>query len=221
MPVVKLLPDGESEMTNNQGERLYELVSAATAITDETLAGFGDLTAQQLNWKPGADRWSVAQCFDHLVTANAAYFPIFEKILSREKKDTFWESLPWLPAFWGKMLIKAVAPESPRKLKAPKIFQPSSSRVDGAIIGRFIDQQNQVIKYMKTSEGLDLEKTIISSPVTNLITYSLMDAYRIIIAHEKRHFLQALRVSQMEGFAKGSATLKERTRREAKGTGGA
>ena len=179
------------------------LISAADAITDETRAGFGGLTAQQLNWKPGADRWSVAQCFDHLVTTNGAYFPIFEKVLSGEKKNTFWESAPWLPALWGKMLIKAVDPESKRKLKAPKVFHPSSSAVDGAVIRRFIDQQNQVIKYMKATEYLDVEKIIISSPVTNLVTYSLMDAYRIIITHEKRHLLQAMRVSETGGFPRG------------------
>jgi len=190
-------------MTSNQGEHLFGLVSAAKAITDETLAGFSDLTAQQLNWKPSADQWCVGQCFDHLVTANDAFSPIFEKVLSGEKKNTFWESLPWLPAFWGKMLIKAVAPESTRKLKAPKLFHPSSSSVDEAIIRRFIDQQNQVITYLKASEDLDLEKIKISSPVTNLITYSLMDAYRIIITHEKRHLLQARRVLEMDGFPRG------------------
>src|SRR2546428_6955816 len=98
-------------MTSNRGEYLSGLVSAASAITDQTLAGFGDLTAPQLNWKPSADQWSVAQCFDHLVMVNETYFPTFEKILNGEKKNTFWESLPWLPALLGKMLIKAVAPE--------------------------------------------------------------------------------------------------------------
>ncbi len=189
-------------MTGHQGERLSELVSAAHAINDQALTRFGGLTAGQLNWKPGADRWSVAQCLDHLVTANVAYFPIFEKLLSGEKKNTFWESLPGLPALWGKLLVKAVAPESTRKLKAPKIFLPSSSQVDGAIVRRFIDQQNQVIGYMKATEGLDLDRTKISSPVSHYITYSLMDAYRIIIAHEKRHLLQAVRVAETDGFPK-------------------
>lgn len=189
-------------MTRNQGEHLSVLVSAASAITDETLAAFGDLTTPQLNWKPSAERWSVAQCFDHLVTANVAYFPIFEQVLGGEKKTTFWERLPWLPAFWGKLLIKAVAPESQRKLKAPKIFRPSSSTVDEAIIRRFVEQQNQVIKYMKATEGLDLERIKIPSPVTGFITYSLLDAYRIIINHEKRHLLQATRVSETDGFPK-------------------
>jgi DinB superfamily len=182
------------------GEDLSGLIYTANAITDETRLWFGGLTAWQLNWKPGAEQWSVAQCFDHLVTTNGAYFPIFEEVLSGEKKKTFWESAPWLPALWGKALIKAVDPESKRKLKAPKVFHPSSGSVDGTVIRRFIDQQNQVIRYMKATEYLDAEKIIISSPVTNLVTYSLMDAYRIIITHEKRHLLQAKRVSETDGF---------------------
>ena len=60
---------------------------------------------------------------------------------------------------------------------------------------------------MKATENLDLDKIKISSPVTNLITYSLMDAYRIIVVHEKRHFLQAVRVSEMNGFLKVSAEV--------------
>jgi hypothetical protein len=187
-------------MTRNQDEALSELVAKANAILNEILADFSRLSEQQLNWKPDTNQWSIAQCFDHLVTANRAYFPIFETILKREKQNTFWESLPWLPAFWGKMLIKAVAPESARKLKAPTVFHPSSSRIDGAVIQRFIDQQNQVIGYLKATEGLDVEKVIISSPVTKFITYSLLDAYRIIINHERRHLNQASRVLERTGF---------------------
>ena len=56
---------------------------------------------------------------------------------------------------------------------------------------------------MKATEELGLEKIKISSPVTHLITYSLMDAYRIIINHEQRHLLQAKRVAEMDGFPKG------------------
>jgi len=187
-------------MTTNQNGNLAGLVAAASTITDQTRASFGDLTAAQLNWKPGPDQWSAAQCFDHLITANATFFASFEEVLSGKKRNSFWESLPWLPSLWGKMLIKGVDPDSKRKLKAPKIFHPSISNVDGAIIHRFIDQQNQVVGYMNATAALDLEKVVISSPVNKLITYSLMDAYQIIINHEKRHLLQAMRVLEMDGF---------------------
>jgi DinB superfamily len=180
--------------------KLSDLLSEARTISKETLSSFGNLTAEQVNWKPNADHWSVAQCFDHLLIANAAYFPSFENLLSGKKNNTFWQSLPFLPSMWGKLVINAVAPETTRKRKNPKVFDPSSSAVDENIISRFIDQQNEIVRYMKATENMDLEKVTISSPVSNLITYSLMDAYRIIVTHEKRHVLQALRVLETAGF---------------------
>jgi uncharacterized damage-inducible protein DinB len=183
-------------------EPLSSLIAAANAVTQETQARFGHLTTQQLNWKPDASQWSIAQCLAHLVAASESYFPTFEQVLRGEKKSSLWERLPWLPALMGKLLIQAVAPETTRKLRAPKIIEPANSSIDEAIIRRFIDRQEQVIKYMKATEELDLEKIIITSPVTRFITYSLMDAYRFIVTHEKRHLLQATRVLAMEGFPK-------------------
>jgi len=187
-------------MTSIQTKTLSGLLSEANTISNETQAEFANLTGLQLNWKPSPDQWSIAQCFDHLVIANAAYFPTLENVLSGEKRNTFWEKLPFLPSLLGRLVIKAVAPETASKRKNPKIFDPSSSNVDDDIINRFIRQQNDIVRYMRTTENMDLEKITISSPVSNLITYSLLDAYRIIVTHEKRHFLQSLRVLEMKGF---------------------
>ena len=187
-------------MTSIQTKTLSGLLSEANTISNETRAEFANLTGLQLNWKPSPDQWSIAQCFDHLVIANAAYFPTLENVLSGEKRNTFWEKLPFLPSLLGRLVIKAVAPETASKRKNPKIFDPSSSNVDDDIINRFIRQQNDIVRYMRTTENMDLEKITISSPVSNLITYSLLDAYRIIVTHEKRHFLQSLRVLEMKGF---------------------
>jgi uncharacterized damage-inducible protein DinB len=187
-------------MTQQQAELFLKLIAEAELLAQQTVTNFGPLTATQLNWQPDATQWSIAQCFEHLLTANQSYFPTFEQILKGEKKTTFWQRVPVLPAIWGKMLVKAVAPETARKLKAPRIYQPASSAIDGDIIRGFVTQQQQLLNYMNAMEGMELANIIIPSPVTNLITYSLMDAYRIIVNHEKRHFQQATRVLRENGF---------------------
>ena len=53
---------------------------------------------------------------------------------------------------------------------------------------------------MKATEHLDLEKIVITSPVADAVIYSLMDAYRLIVVHEQRHFQQAKRVTEETGF---------------------
>ena len=178
---------------------LASLIAATNSIAAEAKTTFGHLTASQLNWKPAPERWSVAQCFDHLLTANEGFFPAIDNVLAG-KKRTFWESLPLLPALGGKLLIKAVEPASTRKFKAPKIFQPAQSDVRASVINDFVEQQAQIIEKMKASEHLDVEKIVISSPVTAVITYSLADAYRIIVVHEQRHFQQAKRVTEEAAF---------------------
>lgn len=184
-------------------ESLPVLIDVARKVPAEVRAEFGALRTDQLNWKPAADKWSVGQCFDHLLTSNGEYFPIFDRVLQGQKtSNTIWESLPGLPRFWGQMLIKSVSPDAARKQKAPKIFAPATSAVDAGIIPRFIDQQERVISYLNTITAVDADRIIITSPVARVITYSLLDACRVIVAHEQRHILQARRVTQLPEFPK-------------------
>lgn len=180
------------------------VIKDAKQIADDVRASFGDLSAAQLNWKPSAERWSIAQCFDHLITSNKGYLPIMESVRGGKKQNTFWERLPVLPGLAGKLLLKSLDPASARKLKAPRSFQPAESDISATIINDFVTQQEQVVEGMKSTSHLDLEKIVITSPALSVITYSLMDAYRIIVTHERRHFQQAQRVAADSGFPKPS-----------------
>ena len=182
---------------------LPALIEVANTVAPQVRAEFGSLRADQLNWKPSPDKWSVGQCFDHLIVSNAEYFPIFDRVLQGAKTtNTIWESLPGLPRLWGQMLIKAVSPDGARKQKAPKILAPTTSAVDAGIITRFIDQQERVVSYLNTITAVDAGTIIITSPVARVITYSLLDACRVIVAHEQRHILQARRLMQLPEFPK-------------------
>lgn len=184
---------------NAQKADLANLIATANNIANDAKSTFGHLSPVQLNWKPSADRWSVAQCFDHLLTSNKGYFPVIDNVFAG-KKRTFWESMPVLPGLAGKLLIKSMEPSSTRKVKAPKRFHPAQSEISASIINDFVGQQGKLVEKMKASEHLDLERTIITSPVSAAITYSLMDAYRLIVVHEQRHFQQAKRVIEESAF---------------------
>lgn len=179
---------------------LSDLIAEAERVKSEACAAFGSLSPVQINWKRSMEEWSIGQCFDHLITANRAYFPLLERIAAGEQKQTLWQRVPLVPGLFGRLLIGAVNPESARKLKAPRAFKPSSSDVAPDIINQFAQQQDELVRLMKATERLRPEKLIIPSPVSSLVTYSLMDGYRILVVHERRHFKQAERVMQAEGF---------------------
>lgn len=181
-------------------EQLDTLMQDARTVAADARSSFGNLSAAQLNWKPSAERWSIAQCFDHLINSNKGFFPVVESVLSGTRKTRFLERLPILPGLAGKLMIKSLDPASTRKYKAPKNFEPAQSDISASIIDDFVAQQEKIVEGMRSTSHLDLKRIVVTSPAVAFVTYSLMDAYRIIVVHEQRHFQQAQRVAAEPAF---------------------
>ncbi|HEX8747285.1 MAG TPA: DinB family protein [Pyrinomonadaceae bacterium] len=179
---------------------LTALIAEAERIRDEAAATFGRLSPAQLNWKPSAEEWSVGQCLDHLILTNRPYFPVFEKIAAGQQQTRLWERVPVLPGLFGKLVLGAVSPESARKVKARKGFVPAASDIDGQITSRFSQHQDELVRLMKATGALEIDKIIITSAIAPFVTYSLLNGYRIIVTHERRHFQQAERVMAAAAF---------------------
>jgi hypothetical protein len=62
------------------------------------------------------------------------------------------------------------------------------------VVDRFCDQQRGLKDAIKPLAFLDLDRTIITSPVARPVTYSLRHALLIVVRHEERHLNQAVRV---------------------------
>ena len=105
-----------------------------------------------------------------------------------------------LPRLFGSLVLGAVQPQAKRKLKADPRFLPSSSAIGSDIIARFVSHQADIIAHMQKTAGVPLRKVIVTSPVASFVTYSLYDAYRIIVTHERRHMAQARRVMEHAQF---------------------
>ena len=192
-------------MIRRKNSGLSALVKDMKAIADEAQARFGVLTVPQLNWKPSAEQWSVGQIFDHLIKSSEPYRSIITRVASGQYHARAWERISPLSGFWGRVVLRAVSPESPKKIKAPRVFQPSSSSVDDAVVRRFVSLQFAIAELMARTESLNLDKIIITSPVSSLFTYSLFDAYRILNSHGRRHLSQAQRLADL---ARGKLPLE-------------
>jgi hypothetical protein len=176
------------------------LIDEANAIAADAERGFARLTRDELNWKPGADKWSVAQCFEHLIKINSAYFPQWRRIEQGAYTPTWRDRVPLLARFFGSIVLRAVQPASRRKFKAAKHVEPSPSAIDADIIARFTAHQQEVIQHMKIAGSRDATAIMVTSPVAPIAFYSLLDAFRILVAHERRHMAQAERVVRAHGF---------------------
>ena len=163
---------------------------------------FPGISLHQLNWKPHPDNWSVGQCLDHLIVADCLYFPAFKKIAEDKYKMTRWQRWSPLSGVFGKILVSQMQENVKRKVKTARVFFPSASDIDAGIFDRFHKHLDSLLEYIAAFKKVDLDKTYITSPVSNFITYSLRNAVTLLVHHEHRHINLGIKVKSREEFPK-------------------
>jgi hypothetical protein len=183
---------------------LADVIAEFGTMAVDTDAVFGSLSERQLNWRPDQTRWSIAQCFDHLLNANAKMFESVDAAIRRPNAQTVWQRVPILPRLYGLMLIRSQAPETTRRMTAPRQARPSTSAIDRGIVQRFVAYQHEAAERVRALEGRDVDRIKMVSPFVSFITYSVLDGCRLIVTHQRRHFEQAYRVIREPGFPTGA-----------------
>lgn len=98
-----------------------DLVGQIEKLQGMALQHFSPLGQQQLNWKPAADRWSIAQCLHHLMVSNRYYFETFDKLLDGSHRIGFFQKLNPFKKMIGRYMVKALGPQ-PKKNTAHRPF---------------------------------------------------------------------------------------------------
>jgi hypothetical protein len=107
-----------------------------------------------------------------------------------------------LSGVWASFLKKATLPNPTQKTKTFEVFEPSKSEIPSDIARVFLNENERFKDLIRNLDKLNLEKTMMSSPVSNMIVYSLKDALIILANHEERHFNQAMNVMNQPAFPK-------------------
>jgi hypothetical protein len=179
---------------------LADVRAGLGAIAGDAQSTFGRLNVAQLNWSASPGQWSVGQCFDHLLSANRQMFAAADAALAGTAPRSVWQRLPVLPGLFGRALIRSQSPTSTKKYKAPAVAQPAASDVAADVIQRFVQQADIARTRLEGLDDAAAARTVMTSPFIRLITYSVLDGWRLIVAHEHRHCEQARRVTQSPGF---------------------
>jgi hypothetical protein len=181
---------------------LADVKTGLEAVARETAGTFGALDARQLNWRPDAARWSVGQCFEHLLTANRLMIGAAEDGLDPSRPRSVWQRLPILPGVLGRVMVRSQAPQATRKFKAPTPIRPTTSDIPADVIQRFVEQHREAVARVAKLDEQQAARTIMTSPFVRVVTYSVLDGWRLMFAHDRRHFEQAKRVMETPGFPK-------------------
>lgn len=177
-----------------------EMIADAEKIAEDSEKTFARLSGEQINWKPNAEIWSVGQCFEHLIVTNNLYFPNIQNVLDGRHRNNFFSKIPFSSGMIAFFMKNSLNPKQKRKMKTFKAFEPAASDISRTIIAGFIENQRKLISMIEAAKDFDNKKIKIAEPLSPLLNLRLGDAFEILLMHERRHFLQAERVTKEANF---------------------
>lgn len=166
---------------------------------------FEPLSESQRKWKPQPDKWSIAECLEHLNRYGDYYLSAMQNGIQKATQNG-WEKQTQFSSSWlGNWFANSMKPKSdgslPTKMSAPKDYNPANNEtVNPQYLAKFIDQQKQMLDLIQQAQKINLQKVKIPITLTRLIRIRLGDTFRFNIYHNERHVLQAQKVKQDANF---------------------
>ena len=159
----------------------------------------GGLDGAQANWRPAPDRWSVAQCLEHVAVVSGAALAGLEGIVAERPGRAAPTSTRYGPL--GRWFLAAQAPSTRARVRTPGAYRPSASQIDleGAT-ARFRAVQERLDAVIGAADGLDLGRVRMPSPVLPLLRLPIGIWLQALPIHALRHLEQAERVKAHPGF---------------------
>jgi len=145
--------------------------------------------------RPAPAAWSVAECIDHLATANRVYLAAMREPAERARQAGRTRRGPIRPGLFGGLFVYTLEP--PPKwwapMPLPPKIKPAPSPPLGPSFAAFIASQGRVRAFLQENAGLDLSGVLFPNPFVAGIRFSLATGLHVITAHERRHLAQAWR----------------------------
>lgn len=175
---------------------LRELADALDAAASDARDLVADLSAARGAWRATADSWSVAECLDHLATANRVYLVAMTPPAERALRQGRSRRRPARPGLVGGWFVAYLEPPvAPRlRMRAPRKIRPRASPALDEAAAAFFASQAEVRSFLTSYSGIDLARVRFPNPFLPGVRFSLATGLHVVAAHERRHLWQAWRV---------------------------
>jgi uncharacterized damage-inducible protein DinB len=189
------IPDKSEERPMTPAER--ERAAVYLAETRERLLRMAHgLSPAQLQFKPGPDRWSVAECLEHIVVVETGVLRLIEGAL--QKPASSFKSSAELDARLQR------APDRTVRVKAPDILVPTGRWPHDQLLREFETARKGTAEFAATTNA-ELRLHTFPHPLLGEL-----DCYQwllLIAAHGERHRAQAEEVMADAGFPRAAAAV--------------
>jgi hypothetical protein len=149
--------------------------------------------------RPGPGRWSVGECVAHLNATSAHYLPRLAHRLEGLAPDG--GQGPFRRDLVGRLFAWSMEPPVRLRFRAPRPFLPGAPPPREPALATFERLQDELVALLAGADSLPLDRVRVSSPVSRRVRFSLLSAFAVLAAHQRRHLWQAERVVTPLGAA--------------------
>jgi len=181
---------------------LRDMWDQLEAIRRDAKALVSGLRPDQLAWRPAPDRWSIAECLDHLSRMAEVVMPSIDAGIANARARGWLRRGPYRPGPLQRWMLRATEPPPKVRVKVKGSLGPTPGRAPEECVSRFFSFQDEIQLRLASASDLDLGRIKIPSPVVSWIRYPLGFAFLFLLAHERRHLWQAWQVRRDPGFPK-------------------
>ena len=183
-------------MDTNVPEDIRELREALEAAGQDAEALVEGLSEEQGARRVAAGSWSVAECLDHLATANRQYLEAMRPAAEHARAQGRSRHRPAEPGWFGRWFVSLLEPP-PRwwsRLRAPRKIRPRKAPPLAETFASFQATQADAGAFLRANADLDLAGIRFPNPFVPGIRFSLATGLHVIATHDRRHLWQAWRV---------------------------
>ncbi|MBN9658241.1 MAG: DinB family protein [Acidobacteria bacterium] len=181
------LPAADSLSASDRQAGLAQLERTRQGVVDAAKG----LSEAQWKFKPGPDRWSIAETLEHIALSEDFFLDMVSKKIMQApagKPDRDFKAS-------DKQVLQQIVDRS-HKAQAPGPLSPTGRWSPQEALEHFLKARAQTVAFLQSTEGL--RDHVVDSPIGQPL-----DAYQWLLfssAHSERHTAQMLEVKASENF---------------------
>ena len=196
-PPATFAADEAAYMTDDERSEMLRLLDESR---DLLLGLIGEVSEKQWTWKPAPDRWSVAECAEHIVLSESRLFQSVKGALASPA------SIDWMEETKGKAeLLRRVMPNrnpgGAGGASAPQEIRPQGDLTKADILAEFEKIRTEVREFTEATKA-PLKQHIEEHPFPIFGSLNAHDWLIYVPLHTIRHSKQMIEVMQTEGYPK-------------------
>jgi hypothetical protein len=156
------------------------------------------LNSEQLNRRPAYDKWSAAQCLEHLNILGGYYLPSLKTRLRLAQAKGSAAGAQVRSGWLGRYFTTTAQQKNglgENLLRRPKQFSPTGTRLTGTVVEAFNRQLDELLRLLLLARQVDAGAVRVPNPLYPWLRLRLTDVLEALVTHLQRYVKQAVQVA--------------------------